>query len=459
MRYSQFLYSPFPVESCLRERLPEVLNAEIAGGTIQSLTDAFGYMSWTFFGRRMKVNPSYYGISVRSPESADDDVLNALENVVDSALLLLRTNGCLLQDDKENLVSTSLGKCASNYYLKHETPRQMQLGIRESFKWTKENIEHNLSFPHEATPLLRSQRMEEVSSAWILYSLCSTHEFDELPVRHNEEFLNKELSESLPWGSDTASLLSPGAYIHHSEEVFLDPHTKAFLLVQAFLTKSKLPISDFVNDTKTVFDNMPRLLAAMEYIVLNEDVRVPGSFEVVTHFTKTRQLIETASMPNQSPMLQLGKEFENLSISLFELRCMKRKEAQSRFPKQKTDRLLSALYALPLVTSSNISTSTTADKATGITTGTLCLDLNLDVSSTKRGTEPWGVTVLIGSFENHILLGHKSLSLGPAQSRRVNIEFDWRQAKAHGGAEAAIVLRCLIDQTRGLDWEQMIKLQ
>jgi hypothetical protein len=443
----------------LRERLPEVLNAEIAGDTIQSLNEAFGYMSWTFFGRRMKVNPSYYGVSVRSSESADEDVLDAIENVVESALLLLRTNGCLLQDDKENLSSTSLGKCACNYYLKHETPRQMQIGIRESIKWTNENIKSNLSFYHGVIPLLRTERMEEVSSAWILYSLCATHEFDELPVRHNEEFLNKELSESLPWGPDTASLLSPGAYIHHNEEVFLDPHTKAFLLIQAFLAKSKLPISDYVNDTKTVFDNLPRLLAAMEYLALNEDVGIPGSFEVVTHFTKTRQLINAVCMPNQSPMSQLGNGAENLSMSLFELRCMKREEAQSLFPKQKTDRLLSALYALPLVTASNISISPTTDKATGTTTGNLCLDLDLNVSPTKRGTEPWGVKLLVGSFENHILLGHASLSLGSAQSRRVNIEFDWREAKAHGGPDAAIVIRCLLDQTRGLDWEQMIKLQ
>lgn len=414
-------------------------------------------MSWTFFGRRVKVNPSYYGINVRSSETYDDDIMDGLENIVESALSLLRTQGCLLQDDEENLATTSLGKAACNYYLNHKTPKQMQLGIRESLKWTKENAHDDIACDFQVSPLLRPDRMEIVPVAWILYALCSTHEFDELPVRHNEEFLNKELSESLPWGPDTASLLSPGAYIHHNEEIYQDPHTKAFLLVQAFLAKIKLPISDYVNDTKTIFDNLPRLLAAMEFIALNEDVQNPGSFEVLTHFTKTRQLLETKTMPDQNPILQLGHQVDGLSLSLFELRRMQRDEAKSRLPKPKADRLLSALYALPLVFASNVTITTNVDKAAGLSTGKLRLDLSVD-ASTKKRTGPWGVAILVGTCQNQILLGHSSLSLGMHQSRLVTISFDWRHAKAHGGSEGAIVIRCLVDQVRGLDWEQKVKL-
>ena len=56
--YRKFLYSPFPVESCLYEKMCENLNAEISIGTINSTIDAVGYLTWTFYVRRVKANPS-----------------------------------------------------------------------------------------------------------------------------------------------------------------------------------------------------------------------------------------------------------------------------------------------------------------------------------------------------------------------------------------------------------------
>ena len=47
----RFLYSPFPVESCLHLCLPEHLNAEIVAGTIQTKSMAVDYLSWTYFFR------------------------------------------------------------------------------------------------------------------------------------------------------------------------------------------------------------------------------------------------------------------------------------------------------------------------------------------------------------------------------------------------------------------------
>jgi hypothetical protein len=43
-------------------------------------------------------------------------------------------------------------------------------------------------------------QVEEIAVASILYFLSWTTEFSEIPVRHNEELLNADLSESLPWG-------------------------------------------------------------------------------------------------------------------------------------------------------------------------------------------------------------------------------------------------------------------
>ena len=85
-------------------------------------------------------------------------------------------------------------------------------------------------------------------------------------------FSNQELSQDLMWGPDTADLMAGnnGQQQYRNIEIFQDPHTKCFLLVQAYLEHAKLPISDYVNDTKSVVENIPRLLAAMAYIAAEE---------------------------------------------------------------------------------------------------------------------------------------------------------------------------------------------
>ncbi|CAG2200391.1 ASCC3 [Mytilus edulis] len=55
--YKRFLYEPFPVESNLLEVLPDHLNAEIVAGTITSKQDAMDYITWTYFFRRLVMNP------------------------------------------------------------------------------------------------------------------------------------------------------------------------------------------------------------------------------------------------------------------------------------------------------------------------------------------------------------------------------------------------------------------
>ncbi|KAF3840310.1 hypothetical protein F7725_019027 [Dissostichus mawsoni] len=55
--YKKFLYEPFPVESSLLSVLPDHLNAEVAAGTISSKQDAMDYITWTYFFRRLVMNP------------------------------------------------------------------------------------------------------------------------------------------------------------------------------------------------------------------------------------------------------------------------------------------------------------------------------------------------------------------------------------------------------------------
>jgi activating signal cointegrator complex subunit 3 len=233
----RFLYIPFPVESCLRERLCENVNAEVASGTVNSLVDTVGYLMWTFFARRVRANPSYYGAA----SAEDSDVESFLFLVAKETLEKLQEHGCITADDEVDdeifdVRASSLGIAASQNYLEYRTPKQMQLGLRESAQVLLREInnaeDRKSPGQHGSQDLRlhsfqRPERVDEVSIAWLLYTLACTHEFDELPVRHNEEFLNEELSRRLRWGPDTTAVLdSEGTARNMNPDVYADPHSK-----------------------------------------------------------------------------------------------------------------------------------------------------------------------------------------------------------------------------------------
>jgi activating signal cointegrator complex subunit 3 len=198
--YLNFLHSPFPVESSLLGQLHDHVNAEIcASGTIKSVPDGLFYLSWSFFFRRLLLNPSYYGL-----EGTTSDALNKyLMELIVRILGDLERAGLILQDEEGGkLVPLTLGKIASFYYLKHQTM---------------------VVFSDRLKPDATVQDLLEV--------LSNVKEYEELPVRHNEDRMNAELNSAMRWPVDTAS--------------FDSPFTKTHLLLQSHLSRLELPISDY----------------------------------------------------------------------------------------------------------------------------------------------------------------------------------------------------------------------
>eukprot|EP00887_Chlorella_sp_A99_P000213 scaffold13.g213.t1 len=187
--YKKFLYEPFPVESSLPGQLPDHLNAEVVGGTIRSRQDAIDYLTWTFFIRRLLQNPSYYDL-----DSTDQEAVSAfLSGLVKDTLLQLQDAGCLeMEEETGAVVPLTMGRIASYYYMRHQARRR---------------------------------------ASGLLWVLCSAAEYDELPVRHNEDRLNTVLAGQVRWPVDTRTAD--------------DPHTKANLLLQAHMGRLPLPISDY----------------------------------------------------------------------------------------------------------------------------------------------------------------------------------------------------------------------
>jgi activating signal cointegrator complex subunit 3 len=262
--YKKFLYEPFPVESSLADSLCDHLNAEVAAGTLRSAQDGVDYLTWTYLFRRIMCNPTYYGLP--SAEPADVDAF--LSTLVRDALRPLQVAGCITmceegdegEGEEEALLfgdddaappptgwdaasggarrarggagggvrvrATPLGRIASQYYLSHRSAATLA-----------------------AAAALRGAA---ASPPALLRAVAACAEFDELPVRHNEDKANVELAAAVSaaggWPTD----------VRAAE----DPHTKAHLLLQCHMLRVVPPISDYITDLKGVLDNAARLLPA-----------------------------------------------------------------------------------------------------------------------------------------------------------------------------------------------------
>lgn len=71
--------------------LPDHLNAEIVAGTITSKQDAMDYLTWTYFFRRLLMNPSYYELE----DTNNDSVNKFLSGLVEDAVSQVETSACI----------------------------------------------------------------------------------------------------------------------------------------------------------------------------------------------------------------------------------------------------------------------------------------------------------------------------------------------------------------------------
>jgi hypothetical protein len=273
-------------------------------------------------------------------------------------------------------------------------------------------------------------------------------------VRHNEEELNLELSKSLPWGHDLSKVSfwmvkkkNPGNLL----DIMLDPHTKCFLLLQvtnvtcfccssvfrlshyllylqAFIFKSKLPISDYINDMRSVIDQIPRLLAAMEYIA-QEDKGSAGSFEMFSCFSIVRRIFHTGTMnPNSNrSKVVYPATFEHVWVSKKTEKSGTRHAGRIEIG-YKIDRSL------------------------------------VKNSKTSDGSKLMNVNLVLGTLKGGYLLQTSSFAIPQYQkeqfwTKTVGLDFDWSLAEANGGETNDVILRVIHEFAHSIDLELVISLK
>ncbi|KAJ2901105.1 activating signal cointegrator 1 complex subunit 3 [Coemansia aciculifera] len=271
--YKKFLHEPFPVESSLHNHLSEHINAEVASGTVKSAQDAVDYLSWTYLYRRLRQNPTYYGVD----EATEAGVNQYLSKLILGCFAELERALCITVDhDYERgcvvVAPTPLGKIASQYYLSHKT--------MATFATRLDSIAHDNMFCD------------------LLHLLSEATEWAEIPVRHNEDLLNNELRREVPFP------------IGRGQVDYLSPHAKTNLLLQKHMVRGELPCSDYVTDTRTVLDSSIRILQAMVDVAAYK-----GQLAASLAAMELMQAIKQATMPAQSPLLQLAPDMTKSQIN------------------------------------------------------------------------------------------------------------------------------------------------
>ncbi|QPG94762.1 hypothetical protein C2857_006922 [Epichloe festucae Fl1] len=253
--YKHFLHTGFPVESSLHTVLDNHLCAEVSADTIVTKQDALDYLTWTFFFRRLHKNPSYYGLELSAEEhstiAAQQLANEFMVDMVNKSLDELSQSKCVEVFPNGDVDPTPLGKIMSYYYLSHKTIRHL--------------VRHAKA---------------EASFLDVLSWMSRATEYDELPVRHNEDLINDTLSSNLPY---------PG---HAFGLPMWDPHVKAFLLLQAHMLRIELPITDYVGDQTSVLDQAIRIIQA-SIDVLTE----LGYLSSCLQMMKLLQCIKSARLP------------------------------------------------------------------------------------------------------------------------------------------------------------------
>ncbi|KAJ1675795.1 activating signal cointegrator 1 complex subunit 3 [Spiromyces aspiralis] len=308
--YKRFLHESFPVESSLHNHLDDHLNAEIAAGSITSAQDAMDYLSWTYLYRRLKKNPTYYGV--------DDDTNAAMDSylsrLIVRCLKSLEMSSCIVvkyptmlaaadtgeakskiskesgsQGGEDLLVEpTPLGKIASHYYLSHLTIRTFRARLD--------------------TPWLGQLSADDRFYA-LLRLMCDAAEWAEIPVRHNEDLINREMDHEVPYKVFGPLRLQPPPPVQESEGngatvaayEYDSPHAKTMLLIEKHIDRGILPSTDYVTDTRTVLDSSIRIMQAMV-----DTAAYSGPLLTTLSAMELVQCIKQAVWPGASPLYQLS---------------------------------------------------------------------------------------------------------------------------------------------------------
>jgi len=212
--FKKFLFEPLPVESHLEWALHDHFNAEVVTKTIENKQDAVDYLTWTFLYRRMTQNPNYYNLQGTTHRHLSDNLSELVETTLDD----LKQIKCIAIENEVDVSPLNMGMIGAYYYVQHTTIELFSMSLTEKTK-TKGLIE----------------------------IIANAAEFQNLPMRHHEDDILRQLVQKVPYKPIQPKLS--------------DPHIKANLLLQAHMSRLELP-PEIALDVQDILPTAIRLISA-----------------------------------------------------------------------------------------------------------------------------------------------------------------------------------------------------
>ena len=269
--YLSLLNEQLPIESQLISRLPDILNAEIVLGNVNSRQEAVDWFSYTYLYIRMLRNGSLYGVTFDDAEH-DMTLIQKRIDFIHAAANILDKCSLIKYDIKTGRFQpTELGRISSYYYISHGS-----MSIYNT----------NLKPTMTIIDLFRVFAMSE--------------EFKLIPVRQEEKLELSKMIERVP--------------IPVKESV--DESTaKVNVLLQSYISRLKLEGFALMSDMVYVTQSAGRILRAIFEICLKR-----GWAQLARKALDLCQMVDKRIWLSMSPL----RQFEDFPAEL--VRKMERKD-------------------------------------------------------------------------------------------------------------------------------------
>lgn len=119
--YLSLLNNQLPIESQFISRIIDMLNAEVATGSVSSVMEGSKWLSYTYLYVRMVKNASLYGIATEE-RNADPTLERRRAELIHAAAGELHRYGLIKYNQKSGEIGgTELGKVAADFYVSHQS--------------------------------------------------------------------------------------------------------------------------------------------------------------------------------------------------------------------------------------------------------------------------------------------------------------------------------------------------
>ncbi|XP_070568490.1 activating signal cointegrator 1 complex subunit 3-like [Ptychodera flava] len=283
--YLSLLTRQNPIESQFTQGLADNLNAEISLGTVTNVEEAVKWLQYTYLFVRMRKNPMVYGLSYKAAqedpalEKHRTDLITVAARTLDKAYMIR------FDELTGYLHATDLGRTASHFYIKTDTI----MLFNEFFK-----------------PLM--------TEADVFSMISKSQEFEQIKVRDDE------LTE-LEYHMNESCVMAAAGGVENG-------YGKVNILLQAFISKTRVESFSLVSDSAYVAQNSGRIVRALFDVAIRK-----GWPTMAAKTLELSKVVDKRLWAFEHPLKQFSvlsyeicKKLENKNLSIDRMREMTKDE-------------------------------------------------------------------------------------------------------------------------------------